>query len=195
MGIIEVLVRQSGKPSGLLGKILLNIMNHIDSGLNKWIVEKINNPNGIALDVGCGGGENIFHLLKNNRVNHIIGLDYSLDSVKVAIKKNSSFIKNQRADIIQGSVTALPFSQNYFDFILAVRSHYFWDNYEMAFTELYRTLKPGGKMFIFSERYKIKYHMKKYNTDESMNCFLQSVGFTNILIENKDTTQCIIAAK
>jgi len=195
MGIIEVLVRQSGKPSGILGKIMAEIMNYMDSGLNKWIIEKINYPRGTALDIGCGGGKTIFNLLKNNRVNYIIGIDYSLDSVNVSKKKNSSFIKKQRADIIQGNVTELPFPQNFFDIIMAVRSHYFWDNYEMAFSELYRTLKRGGKMFIFSERYKIKYHMKKYNTDESMTCLLQSIGFNNILIENKDSIQCITCEK
>lgn len=191
MGIIEVLVSQSGKPSGIIGKIMVKIMNYMDSGLNKWIIEKINYPRGTALDIGCGGGETIFKLLKNNRVDYIIGIDYSLDSVNVSKKKNLSFIKKQRADIIQGNVTELPFSQNYFDIIMAVRSHYFWDNYEMAFTEIYRTLKRGGKMVIFSERYKIKYHMKKYNTDESMTCFLQTIGFNNILIENKKAIQCI----
>ena len=195
MGIIEVLVRQSGKPSGILGRIMVRIMNHMDSGLNKWVVEKINYPRGTALDIGCGGGETISNLLKNNKVNHIIGIDYSLDSVNVAKKKNSSFIKKQRADIFQGNVTELPFTQNYFDIILAVRSHYFWDDYELAFTEIFRTLKQGGEMIIFSERFKIKYHMKKYNTDESMKCFLQTMGFNNILIENNDTIQCITAKK
>lgn len=41
MGIIDTLVRQSGKSSGLLGRIMVKIMNSMDSGLNKWIVKKI----------------------------------------------------------------------------------------------------------------------------------------------------------
>jgi ubiquinone/menaquinone biosynthesis C-methylase UbiE len=195
MGLIEFLVRQSGKPSGIVGRIMVNIMNHVDSGLNSWILSKINDPNGTALDIGCGGGETIFHLLNTNKIHSIIGIDYSMDSVNIAIKKNTSFIKMNRANIIHGNVNKLPFVQNYFDTVLAVRSHYFWGDYEKAFTEIYRTLKQGGKMFIFSERYKIKYHMKKYNTDESMICFLQSIGFINILIENKDTVQFILAEK
>ena len=57
MGLIEVLVRQSGKPSGVLGLIMIKIMNHLDSGLNNWILNKINDPKGLALDIGCGGGD------------------------------------------------------------------------------------------------------------------------------------------
>lgn len=65
------------------------------------------------------------------------------------------FIKKEKADIILGSVTAIPFPENYFDIILAVRSHYFWDDFDKAFAEIYRTLKQDGKMIIFSEQYKI----------------------------------------
>lgn len=195
MGIIEILVRQSGKPSGILGRIMVKIMNHMDSGLNKWVVEKINNPTGTALDIGCGGGETILNLLKYNKIHHIIGIDYSLDAVKVAIKKNKDFVKKKKADIIQGDVTALPFPRDFFDIIMAVRSHYFWDDYEKAFAEIYRTLIQGGKMIIFSERYKIQYHMKNYNTDESMTRLLTKIGFNNILIENRDKIQCITAEK
>lgn len=195
MGIIEILVRQSGKPSGMLGRIMVKIMNHMDSGLNKWIVEKINNPTGTALDIGCGGGETIFNLLKNNKIHHMIGIDYSLDSVNVAKKKNIDFVKKEKADIIQGNVTSLPFARDTFDIIMAVRSHYFWEDYEKAFAEIYRTLKQGGKMIIFSEQYKIQYHMKNYNTDESMTRLLTNIGFNNILIENKESIQCITAKK
>jgi ubiquinone/menaquinone biosynthesis C-methylase UbiE len=78
---------------------------------------------------------------------------------------------------------------------MAVRSHYFWDDYDKAFAEIYRTLKQGGKMIIFSEKYKIQYHMKIYNTDESMASFLKTIGFDHIQIENKVDVQCIIAEK
>lgn len=195
MGIIEKLVKQSGNPSGILGRIMVKIMNHIDSGLNKWLLEKINSPDGYALDIGCGGGETIFSLLKNNKLEHVVGIDRSIDSVNVAKRKNSFLINDGKAYIIQGSVMKLPFLENHFDIILAVRSHYFWDDFEKAFSEIYRTLKQDGKIFIFSEKYKIQYHMKKYRIDETMTCFLQRIGFKNIVIENKDTVQCITAYK
>jgi hypothetical protein len=42
MGIIEVLVRQSGKPSGILGRTMVKIMNHVDLqsiGFNNILIE------------------------------------------------------------------------------------------------------------------------------------------------------------
>ncbi len=50
-------------------------------------------------------------------------------------------------------------------------------------------------MYVFSEIYKIQYHMKEYNTDVTMICFLQSIGFKNVQIENRGTVQCITAYK
>ena len=158
-------------------------------------MEKINLPSGCALDIGCGGGETLRLLLKNNLINHVVGIDYSMDSVIVAKRKISKFIKNERADVIQGNAMSLPFSQGHFDYILAVRTHYFWDDLQKGFTEIYRTLTQDGKMLIFSERYKIKYHMKEYQTDNSMTYLLQEIGFRNIRIENKKSIQCISAYK
>lgn len=195
MGIIEALVRQSGKPSGIVGRLMVKIMNQVDSGLNKWILEKIDCQDGTVLDIGCGGGETMWQLLKNNRVNSIMSIDYSLDAVQVAKKKNATFIRQKKAEISQGSVTALSFPDNHFDIILTVRSHYFWEDHERAFAEIFRTLKPGGKMMVFSEQYKIQYHMKQYNTDDSMTRFLKTLGFKNIIIENKAAIQCITAEK
>lgn len=195
MRIIDVLVNQSGKPSGILGRIMVKIMNRMDSGLNKWIVKKVDCPQGCALDIGCGGGETLFRLLQNNRLKHIVGIDYSMTSVKVAKRKNKYFIEKGRVEILQGSIMKLPYSQNHFDIILAVRTHYFWDDYKKAFSEIYRTLKVDGKMHVFSEKYKIQYHMKEYNTDETITCLLQSIGFKKVHIENRDTIQCITASK
>ena len=195
MGLVEILVNQSGKPSGILGRIMIKIMNRMDVGLNKWIVDKVDCPRGCALDIGCGGGETLFRLLEENKLKHIIGIDYSIDSVKVAKNKNKHFIEKGRAEILQGNITRLPYSQNYFDIILAVRTHYFWDDFKTAFSEIYRTLKPDGIMYVFSEIYKIQYHMKEYNTDVTMICFLQSIGFKNVQIENRGTVQCITAYK
>lgn len=195
MGIVNNLVKQSGNPSGMIGRIMVNIMNHIDSGLNQWIAKKINNPSSTVLDIGCGGGNTVYRLLRDNNVKHMIGIDNSLDSVAVAKKKNSMFIKRGRAEIIQGNVTDLPFQKYQFDIILTVRSHYFWSDFEKAFAEIYRTLKKDGKMYIFSEIFKIQYHLNKYNTDESMENFLQGIGFKNIQIENRTAIQCITAEK
>lgn len=189
MGIIEALVRQSGKPSGIVGRLMVKIMNQVDSGLNKWILEKIDCQDGTVLDIGCGGGETMWQLLKNNRVNSIMGIDYSLDAVQVAKKRNATFIRQKKAEVNQESVTALSFPDNHFDIILTVRSHYFWEDHERAFAEIIRTLKPGGKMMVFSEQYKIQYHMKQYNTDDSMTRFLKTLGFKNIIL-----SACCLAA-
>lgn len=193
MGLIEVLVSQSGKPTGTLGRVLLKIMNKFDSGLNRWVKEKTNFKMERVLEIGFGGGETLNLLLKNSKLNHVVGIDYSSDAVSVAIRKNLKPIQSGRLVILQENVASIPFSECHFDCVLAVRSHYFWEDLEKSFVEIYRALKPNGQMLIFSERYKIQYHMDRFQTDDSMRKLLQTVGFRSISIENRKTVQCISA--
>lgn len=193
MGLIEELVSQSGKPTGALGRVMIKIMNKFDSGLNRWVIEKTNFKMERVLEIGCGGGETLNVLLKNSKINHIVGIDYSLDAVSVAIKKNLKSIQSGKIVILQESVASMPFLECHFDCILAVRSHYFWEDLESSFEEIYRVLKPNGQILIFSERYKIQYHMDRFQTDDSMRLLLQTVGFRNICIENRKSVQCISA--
>ena len=50
----------------------------------------------------------------------------------------------------EGSITAIPFAENSFDIIIScdVVTDAGTDNEMMAFEELYRVLKPGGRLFL-----------------------------------------------
>lgn len=193
MSIIDSLVEQSGNPKGIIGRIMLKIMNKIDSGLNNQIMSKLNYLESNGLEIGCGGGESIYRLLSEKKLAKITGIDLSKEALKVSSKKNLKFINNKKANFIKADVRSLPFSNEYFDIVYAVRSHYFWDDLEGGFKEIYRVMKPGGKMYIFSELFKIKYHMDDNN--ESISKLLNLIGFNNIKIENTRNTQCLCAVK
>lgn len=193
VGIIETLVRQSGKPTGALGRVMVRIMNRVDSGLNNWVMEKTDFPMERVLEIGCGGGETLHVLQRNTKIDHVVGIDYSAVAVSVARERHLKSIEAGRSTIYEADVASLPFPQCHFDCVLAVRSHYFWEDLEKSFIEIFRTLKPNGQMLIFSEQAKIQYHMKDFQTDDSMRTLLLSVGFKNINIENRQSVQCITA--
>lgn len=195
MGVMDVLVEQCRKPIGVLGRVMTKTMNVMDAGLIKWAVERVECSKGKILDIGCGGGKTIYSLTKKDATNHIYGIDYSKDAVDLAIKKNQKEIINGRVSIYQGDVMNIPFESENFDYILAVRTHYFWNPLEKALSEVYRTLKQKGKFIILSEIYKIQYHMKEYNTEDSIKELLYQVGFKSVVIENRDKCICITASK
>lgn len=93
----------------------------------------------MVLDIGCGNGKNM-----NIRPDIIFkGIDLSDELVKICKKKG--------LDVIESSMTSLPFPDNSFDAFLAVASYHHLSNDDLrkqALNEMYRVLKDGGKGLI-----------------------------------------------
>lgn len=195
MKIVEQLVEQCREPKGLLGIIMIRIMNIADVGLTKWALKQINCMDGKILDIGCGGGKTVCMLSKKCPESKIFGIDYSEDAVKTSIKKNKRRVNAGNIIIRQASVSSIPFPDNFFDCITAIRTHYFWPDLRQDLQEVFRVLDKGGQLLILSEVYKINYHMKQYNTNNGIRKLLKDTGFRSVEIYEKNQCICIIAAK
>jgi len=84
----------------------------------------------------------------------VYGADYSADSVAVARGTNAELIAAGRVEIVQSSVSSLPFADGMFDLITAVETHYYWPQPVSDLQELRRVLKPGGRLVIIAEAYR-----------------------------------------
>lgn len=95
------------------------------------------------LDFGCGKGNILKEILKINPNLKVTGVDVSKQAIE-HIKKRIP--KNKFLTISEGE--KLPFPINSFDFLTAldVLEHVY--DTELIFSELARTLKPGGKILI-----------------------------------------------
>jgi SAM-dependent methyltransferase len=113
------------------------------------------------LDIGCGGGSTVYELAKTAVNGKVYGLDFSDESVKVSWKKNKQFIQAGRVGIQQGSVSCLPFSGSMFDLTTAVNTHNYWSNLFIDLEEVFRVLKPGGKLVIVGSMYEGGKHDKR----------------------------------
>ena len=97
------------------------------------------NLNTYLLDIGCGNGKNMLYRpdLKFK------GIDLSDELVKICQLK--------RLDVVEASMTRLPFEDNTFDGSIAVASYHHLDNdidRKQTLDEIYRTLKPKAKCLI-----------------------------------------------
>ena len=195
MKIIDSLVEQSVTPSGFLGDIMTRIMNVMDSGLNNWALRHVECKEGRTLDIGCGGGKTLQILSKKYPKSKFYGIDYSQTAVKTAIKLNEKRVKEGNIIIEKASVSAIPYPDNNFNFITAVRTHYFWPDLAADLREVYRVLAKNGSLIILGETYKVTYHMKRYNTHESLIQLLKDNGFVNITTNINSKCFCYIAQK
>ena len=96
------------------------------------------------LDAGCGIG--VFTRFYARCGFKVTALD--LTDVAVQITKKSLELSHLKADVQQGSVEALPFDDNSFDYIVSNGVIHHTPKTEQAFNEFYRVLKSGGKASI-----------------------------------------------
>ena len=99
-----------------------------------------------VLDAGCGTGL-LVHAMSSTigSQGRIVGVDLSHDMLEMA-KNRCSELAN--IELEQGSVTQLDFDDNSFDAASCIQTLLYVDDVETALSELYRVLKPGGRVAI-----------------------------------------------
>lgn len=149
------LIRQFRKPSRWVGRPFLWIMNQRHSNLTDWGLQHVQiEKNFTILDVGCGGGRTIQKLAALAPVGKVYGADYANGSVAASRAKNATLVREHKVEVVQASVSNLPFPENTFDLVSAVETQYFWPDLLNDMKEVCRVLKPGGMLVVIAEAYK-----------------------------------------
>ena len=147
MGLFKKLAMQCRKPSGRLGRFIGRAMNSGHAKIRRWGLTSISiNPDSCVLDIGCGGGKTVQEIASTANIGKVCGIDYSEEMVQLSKKVNDNLIKQGIVEIMYGSVSALPFPDNMFDFVTAFESYYFWPDLVNDLIEIKRVLKPGAFM-------------------------------------------------
>ena len=155
MSKVSTMLDQCRKPTGWLGRFLLWTMNIGHSKVTDWGLGHVSvEKHHTILDVGCGGGRTICKLAAIATEGKVYGIDYSEESVAAAQRTNKQSITTGRVEIQQGSVSHLPFPDNFFDLAIAVETHFFWPDLPADMREVLRVLKPGGRLALIAELYK-----------------------------------------
>lgn len=109
------------------------------------------NPNATELlDIGCGAGNYTIKMLsKISNLNCTLN-DLSMPMLQRAKERVSAQTSGQ-ITLLQDDMRALELPDNHFDIILAAATlHHLRDDadWERVFTKFYKTLKPGGSIWI-----------------------------------------------
>ena len=159
------LIKNARKPVGELGHQILDRMNKSHETMAQWGVSHFEiKPDSKILDIGCGGGRNIerfaTQISKNGRV---VGVDYSKVSVEKSIKLNQKFIDEGIVNILEASVSDMPFYDETFDIVTGFETIYFWPDFINDLKEVNRVLKKGGLVFFCNEAVYREGEMDKYD--------------------------------
>ena len=125
-----------------------DFLNHflslgIDIYWRKKFIQKLDIQGGdTILDVACGTGDVGFEILKKHSVS-ITGIDLSQKMIELAQGKASK--RNlDKITFLQGDAENLPINDNSVDCLTISYGFRNISNYEIALSEFYRVLKPGG---------------------------------------------------
>ena len=94
----------------------------------------------LVLDLGCANGRHTKFLEKNSILS--IGMDISLNFIKIAKKNNSG----KRIQYLNSEISTLPFKNNIFSHVICIAAlhHLKESDRNNAIREMFRVLKPGG---------------------------------------------------
>jgi len=182
---------QFAKPTGFFGKILAKGMARGHKDFYKNAARVIDPTNDdIYLEIGFGSG--IFIKKYMSHVSKIAGIDYSEDMVKLASNINRKLVESGKAEFKLGYASSLPWGDNEFTVVAAIEVFFFLDETEKTLKEIFRVLKPGGRLIIemgFNKddgvdhkRYIKKMNLKLYSGEE-MKKLLKNAGFSDVVID------------
>jgi len=207
MKLSEKFINQCRKPTGFFGKLMAKGMNKGHSEMASWGLKAIQiNSDDIILDIGCGGGQNVFNIAQQIKEGKIYGIDYSDISVKVSKKLNKKFIKSRIVEIMKASVSSLPFFEDTFDLVTAFETYYFWPDLINDLKGILKMLKPTGSLLLVNEAFKCENEsLRKRNekwsklgnfpihTTQEIDQFLEEAGFSNIKIMIEENQEYFLA--
>ena len=196
MGLFKKIVMQCRKPSGCFGRFVGRSMNIGHAKIRQWGLSHIAiKPDSCVLDIGCGGGKTVKEIASSVSKGKVYGIDYSEDMVQLSKKVNDNLIKQSIVEIMYGTVSSLPFSDNMFDFVTAIETFYFWPDLINDLIEVKRVLKPGAFLLLVHAAYKDDQFEKrnsklvnlldiKIHTPDEYKDFLSEAGYQIEKINN-----------
>lgn len=146
---VKVIAEQLRKPVGDLGKQVGAKMNEGNLYINQYTIAALQiKSHQNILEIGMGNGFFVKDILSAAPSVKYTGCDFSETMVAEARSLNTRFIQKRRAEFIVAASDELPLFDALFDTVFTVNTLYFWHHPQKELAEIYRVLKPGGKVFI-----------------------------------------------
>ena len=197
MGLLSKVFSNTRKPEGFWGRMMVAGMNGgSHAAMAYWGLDFGGVPaEGEILDIGCGGGANLQRLMQRSLKGKVTGVDYSSVSVEKSRKVNADAIDHGRCNVLEASVSSLPFKDNTFVMATAFETVYFWPDIEKSFAEVKRVLLPGGKFLIVNEDDGLSGNNEKWEkmiegmhtyTPDELKKHLTAAGFKDITVKRDE---------
>lgn len=111
-----------------------------------------------VLDVAIGTADLTIEMLRQNKAQHVTGLDLSEQMMEIGKKKVERLTVNGEqmsglVEFVYGNAQKMPFEDNRFDGVTCAFGCRNFQNLDEGLNEMYRVLKPGGQATILEFSY------------------------------------------
>ncbi|HEY6423078.1 MAG TPA: methyltransferase domain-containing protein [Pseudonocardiaceae bacterium] len=133
------------------GPISVDERTKSQANLYRTVLRRLTiDPNDVALEVGCGIAVGAALALREFTPRVVHGLDLSQDQLDRAATVNAELVEQQPGRLVlqQGSALELPYAGETFDKCYSVEAAQHFDNLAAFTCEVYRVLKPGGRLAV-----------------------------------------------
>ncbi len=146
----KVLSLQARKPAGIIGRyVMTRIFSRVNADLNSLVKEMLDlNRNDRVLEIGFGPGKLISKIAEITTEGVVEGIDFSPAMFRAAVKVNKYHIATGKVRLQKGECSSLPFDNESFDKLCSSNTLYFWKDPDKNLMEMFRVIKPGGRIVI-----------------------------------------------
>jgi ubiquinone/menaquinone biosynthesis C-methylase UbiE len=113
---------------------------------HRMLLEALTEEDRHILDIGCGTGRFAGRALKRFPHARVCGLDLSHGMLSMAQERCRA--SQGRLCLVRADSQRLPFADNTFDAVTCTHSFHHYPNQQRVVAEMYRVLRPGGKLLI-----------------------------------------------
>ncbi|WP_018629052.1 class I SAM-dependent methyltransferase [Niabella aurantiaca] len=176
---LKELAAQLRQPDGAMGIEVADMMHESNIGMTRHAIDRLDiADHDHILELGHGNGKHLPYLLRQKADLTYYGLEISKTMSREAGKMNQAFVERKQALFQLYDGVHVPFADHYINRIFTVNTIYFWKEPERLLSELYRVLKPGGKL----------------NITFAQQSFMQKLSFTQYgftLYDNEGITELL----
>ncbi len=145
----EFIARQSGYPSGLLGRLIGYIMSAETAGENAQALTALDlQRDDRVLEIGFGHGRTIEHAAASVPLGFIAGIDRSEEMGRMAARRCRQLLRDGKVGLAVGDSARLPFPDQSFQKALSVHTVYFWGDPIVHLREIRRVLRDAGRLVL-----------------------------------------------
>jgi arsenite methyltransferase len=112
-----------------------------------------------VLDVGCGSGWLSRRIARMVPEGRVVGMDVSDQMIRVARR---SSVDHDNILYVTGEAGEIPWEANFFTQAISVESAYYWPESAAGLKEIFRVLRPGGKLWILINYYRDNPHCHQW---------------------------------